>query len=60
MCDECDWEEFLEDINDLLDMGEHEWATDTLEGIRETVESMEHCTEAQRQAIENIKHARRT
>ena len=55
MCNHCEWEDFLQDIEDILDGGDCDFAEDTLRGISETVTGMEHCTENQRDAVENIK-----
>ena len=55
MCDSCDWESAVETIDELLDSGDAEWATDTLEGIREWVVEKEHITDRQAEAIENIR-----
>jgi hypothetical protein len=58
MCKDCKWEDLLNDIESMLDGEEFEWAVDTLEGIQEWVSENEHCTEAQRRAVSNIKAAR--
>ena len=58
MCDDCGWEELLDEIDDMLWPGnEFEWAADTLVGIQEWVQKAEHCTERQKTAIGNI-HSR--
>jgi len=54
MCDMCDWEDLLTKIEEMLDDGSFDWAEDTLEGIYETVERMEHSTDRQWDAVENI------
>ena len=58
MCDTCDWESFAEEIDEMLESGDYDWAAETLEGIRDTVTQREHCTERQREAVENISKAR--
>jgi len=55
MCDTCDHEEVLEELNDLCAESDYEWANDTLSGIAEWVEKNGHVTERQLDAIENIK-----
>jgi len=57
MCQNCDWKDFIEEIDDMLGSDEYDWASDTLSGIRDTVENMEHCTDNQKQAVENIANA---
>lgn len=58
MCQHCNWDEWFEAINEMKDLGEFEWAFDTLDGIAEWVENNEHITDKQKEAVENI-HARR-
>ena len=59
MCADCGWEALIEKIEGMDDSGNFAWAQDTLEGIKETVERMEHCTDRQKEAIANISKARR-
>ncbi|MFA5379215.1 MAG: hypothetical protein WC455_25895 [Dehalococcoidia bacterium] len=54
MCDNCGWEELLERIDDLLSDGDCDFAHETLEGFQFWVEAKEHCTDRQREAVENI------
>ena len=58
MCDESDWEQLIEQIDELLDDERYEFATDTLEGIREWVSTKEHCTENQQQAVQRIENCK--
>ena len=46
--------EFLRRIEDLQNSGDYDWASDTLEGIHETVENTGTVTEAQQRAVDNI------
>ena len=55
MCDTCEHEEVLEELNELCTDPDYEWANDTLSGIAEWVEKNEHVTEKQLDAIENSK-----
>lgn len=55
MCDTCEWEENLEELNELCEDPDYEWANDTLSGIAEWVEEKKHVTEKQVDAIANIK-----
>ena len=55
MCKTCEWQEVLEEVNDLCADSDYDWANDTLSGIAEWVEENQHVTEKQLGAIENIK-----
>ena len=44
MCDDCDWETAIEDIEEMLDGG-YQWAEDTLEDIQSWIEEHCHVTE---------------
>ena len=44
----------IEQIDELLESGDYDWAEDTLTGIRETVERNEYTTERQEQAVQTI------
>ena len=57
MCEECGWEELLDDIGEMLDNPDYEFAVDTLEGIKEWVFDNEHCTEPQEAAVRNISNS---
>jgi hypothetical protein len=59
MCENCEWEDTLEELNDLCADPDYEWANDTLSGIAEWVEKNGHVTDRQVDAIENIKNAAR-
>lgn len=54
MCEECEWEELADEICEMLDDPEYEFALGTLEGIRNWIVKNEHCTEGQKEAVENI------
>lgn len=58
MCIDCSWEELIEKIDAMDYSGKFGWATETLEGIKETVEKTEHATEGQKEAIDNIAEKR--
>lgn len=51
--------ELLDDIDELIGLDDYVWALDTLEGIRDTVTRLGTATGGQRQAIDNIRAARR-
>jgi hypothetical protein len=55
MCGHCEYEYWLEEIFELQEIGDYDWAADTLDGIRTWVEENEHITERQKEAIENIR-----
>ena len=57
MCTKCDWEEFSADIREMLDDARYAFAEDTLTGILDWVEEAEHCTDRQRDAVENIRNS---
>jgi hypothetical protein len=59
VCDTCQWDKLLEEIEDLQQAGGYEFAHHTLSGIYETVEEKEHCTERQREAVHNIKNSKK-
>lgn len=59
MCDTCDWEDLVERIDGMLETGDFDWASETLEGIRSTVADREHRTERQAEAVDNIERKRR-
>ena len=54
MCVDCEYEELLSRIDDLLDSGDCTWAADTLSGIKDWVTEHQHCTEKQVMAVQNI------
>ena len=59
MCDVCGWEDLVQFIDELLEEEDYEFASDTLEGIKEWVIDNEHCTEAQLEAVDNIERSKR-
>ena len=59
MCDDCNWHELLEEIEEMQATGGYEFAHHTLSGIYETVEANEHCTERQREAVNNIRNSKK-
>lgn len=48
------WYQFVGEIEDLLAGDGYVWATDSLTGIRDTVERTRRVTEGQRRAVANI------
>lgn len=54
VCTDCDWEEYRDKIESMLDGGGHRWAEDTLEGILDWITDNEHVTDKQKTAVENI------
>lgn len=57
MCDSCDWEDVLEELEDLCSDSDYDFANDTLESIAEWAREKKHITEKQVAAIDNIKRA---
>lgn len=50
--------ELIEQIAEMLDSGDFDWAEDTLEGIAETVGERDTVTPKQREAVANIARSR--
>lgn len=59
MCDTCQWDKLLEEIEEMQQAGGYEFAHHALSGIYETVEEKEHCTERQWEAVRNIKNSQK-
>ena len=57
MCDSCDWEDVLEEIDDMVSEERYDFAADTLNGIRDWIEENQHVTERQKDAVTNIQEA---
>ena len=57
MCNSCGWEAHLVEIEEMLEDENYEFASDTLEGIRDWIEENNHITENQQMAIENISNS---
>jgi hypothetical protein len=57
MCQECLWEEFLDEIDDHMANSDFDWAEDTLSGIAQTVGENMHATDGQKEAVANIVEA---
>lgn len=57
MCSNCNYQDWVNDINDMLFDDDYSFAETTLSGIKEWVEINEHITEKQINAVENIKSA---
>jgi hypothetical protein len=57
MCQNCDWENLIERIDEMVNSGDYDWAEDTLTGIRDTVEERQHCSERQVEAVDNIEES---
>jgi hypothetical protein len=53
-----DWYQFVQEIEELLASGSYDWASDTLQGIAQSVEQYQTVTEGQRRAVANVKAAR--
>ena len=57
MCQDCDHKDFLFDLDEMLSDSDYEWASDIIEGIRDTVKFKYHVTQRQSDAIDNIRNA---
>ena len=58
MCSSCDWESALEECEELLGDTDYEFASDTISGIKEWVETNKHVTPRQLDAITNIQNSK--
>lgn len=56
MCDKCNHQEWLNDIDDMLLDEDYSFAENTLSGIKDWVESNDHITPRQCESVENIKN----
>lgn len=54
MCDKCEYEDYIEMCNDILEDFDNEWCSNTIEGIKNWIEKNEYVTGKQKEAIENI------
>lgn len=59
MCEHCDYSEYLDTIDEMLDNFNYDFAMDTLSSIQEWILDNEHITERQKIAIENIRDSKR-
>ena len=55
MCKECEYEDYLDELDMMINDELFGFALNTLEGIYEFVEDNKHITEKQKQAIDNIR-----
>ena len=58
MCDKCDWDDYLEIANELMEDSDYDFAIETVEGIQQWIESNEHVTEKQKRALINIQESK--
>ena len=58
MCSSCDWKSALEECEELLEDADYEFASDTLAGIKDWIETNEHVTPRQLDAISNIQNCK--
>jgi len=58
MCNFCDWRGLVETIDEMLLNEAYQFAEDTLNGIEDWVGERSHCTEKQKEAVENIKRSK--
>lgn len=54
MCMNCEWDEYLEKVNDMLDSGDYYKSEEFLESVRDWIEEKEHVTDKQKKAIDEI------
>ena len=58
MCQTCDWQDKLDECDELLSNADYEFASDTLEGIAEWIRENRHVTDKQANAISNIANSK--
>ncbi len=54
MCEFCDWEEYHEALEEMLNEDKYEYASDFLEGVYCYVAENEHITDRQKESINNV------
>ena len=54
MCDECDWAEYLEKIEDMLNDHTYKKSFNFLEGVYDWVEDNQHITDRQKEVVDKI------
>lgn len=54
MCDNCEWEKFIDFVEDELFSEKYNFAEDTIHGIYDWVSENKHITERQKEALKNI------
>lgn len=55
---EAEWYQFCQRLDELIESGHYSWASDTLTGIRDSVERYKVVTPGQRSAVDNVEAAR--
>ncbi len=58
MCASCEWEDYIETMDEMLLDEKYEFAADTIDGIQHWVSQNEHITENQKNAINNIYYSK--
>jgi hypothetical protein len=53
-----EWYQFLQELDGVIESGDYDWAGETLNGIRTSVDQFKSVTPGQRQAVANIQAAR--
>ena len=53
------WYQFVARVDDLLATGEYDWAFDSLDGMKQTVEHTRRVTDGQQRAFTNIENSGR-
>ena len=56
MCDDCDWEQVLAQIDDLIHVEDKPWIGETLDGIRHSILNREHVTTGQASEVQRIEN----
>jgi len=54
MCNDCEWLDYIDLADDMLLDEEYDFASDTIEGIKDWIKENEHVTDNQKNALQNI------
>jgi len=57
MCDQCDWEDKVNEMEEMCDDPTYDFCLDTIESMLDRIETNQHITKKQIEAVENIKAA---
>ena len=58
MCENCEWQEVADEIDDMMTQEKYDFALDTLESIHDWITENKHVTPGQQEAVENIRRSK--
>ncbi len=58
MCNSCDWQEWLEDLEDMISNTQYGYSLEFLESVFDWVIRAQHITDDQKEAVHRIKERR--